>query len=599
MPVKLRKISITIALPILLGLILSSFSGIGEPAFSSIFQPERALVVLANPDDPYYSLAEDIAAAENVTLVNSVQDATACRPKFLLWVVSPTSLSDAVMIEFGMTMKEQPSAISTGIITASTLEGARELWERRSDVRGEHVFALNAPNTAAHIYEGRVIAFDGKQTTISPLTTERFGEVLKSADYLTFTGHGGSRVLRLDDTTAITASDIPDLGPIVVATGSCQTLQPWREKSIAIGFIDQGAAAYSGFVFSPNEGFLIGEFDGLPFRYTWPDFPIGQALQVQNHGTLQGFAFFPYHYLIGDPRIALQTEPPYRLVDDRQEGSWRILTFDDVPSGVIPIRITDGAAYHFVAATGITAASDRDLFYNSRMQMVNIGTNKFILVVHKGGELMLRMRHRAPWYWVMGDLLLDSLDHTLVFMPQTGGDVFSMIFAVIPLVWAIWLLVKNRFDWQKARLAAAFGLGAAILQAIYVLVRLDDFTTISKIAVFSPTGIVAAFVLTMFGALMYFHARRWKGKVVALSVMTFTSWSSMVIVLAMLAGVNILFANTRPGPALYNYSICLLPAGTLLVSLALSVVILRAIDRLQRGALHQKVLPEVPAPPGE
>jgi hypothetical protein len=99
-----------------------------------------------------------------------------------------------------------------------------------------------------------------------------------------------------------------------VGTGSCQTLRPWKEGSIARSFIDRGAAAYSGFVFSPNGGYLVGEFDGLPYRYTWPDFPIGHAVQVQNRGTLQGFARFAYQFLLGDPRTALPPEPPYRTL---------------------------------------------------------------------------------------------------------------------------------------------------------------------------------------------------------------------------------------------------------------------------------------------
>lgn len=76
----------------------------------------------------------------------------------------------------------------------------------------------------------------------------------------------------------ITPEDVPQLDRAVIGTGSCQTVRPGNPDSIARCFVDQGAAAYSGFVYSPNEGYLIGEFDGLPFRYTWPDFPNHYAL---------------------------------------------------------------------------------------------------------------------------------------------------------------------------------------------------------------------------------------------------------------------------------------------------------------------------------
>jgi hypothetical protein len=50
----------------------------------------------------------------------------------------------------------------------------------------------------------------------------------------------------------------------------------------------------------------------LPFRYTWPGFPIGHVVQFQNRGAVQDFAAFPYCFLLGDPRITVQSAPAYR-----------------------------------------------------------------------------------------------------------------------------------------------------------------------------------------------------------------------------------------------------------------------------------------------
>jgi hypothetical protein len=418
---KLHKPFVNIALLSMIVLGLSVMHRVVTSASPSTPQSQCELVVLSNPDDPYYPLAIEIAVFENTPILHSLPEAMDCHPIFLLWVVSPAFLSDAIMIEFGQTMKEQPTAVSSGIITASTLERARDLWERRAQVRGQRFFAANAPNPSALINQGQIIAFDQGGTTTHPLTKTSFRNILLEADYLTFTGHGGSTFLRLDENTTITPVDIPSLNSVVISTGSCQTFRLWDEDSIARRFVDQGAAAYSGFVFSPNEGYLIGEFNGLPLRYTWGDFPIGHVIQAQNRGTLQGFAQFHYQFLLGDPRIALQTNPPYQLVDDRQEDGRRILTFRNVPQGVIPFRISGGAVYRFVEVPGVTAADKRDPFYNSRLQMVNIQNDKFILLVHGGGELTLRLRSQAPWYWFPGDILLDSLDHTLIFSQQSGG----------------------------------------------------------------------------------------------------------------------------------------------------------------------------------
>jgi uncharacterized membrane protein YgdD (TMEM256/DUF423 family) len=575
-----HKASVNIAIlgMVVLGLyMIRSLDASGSPSPS---QSQCELVVLAASEDPYYPLAEEIAEIEHAPVAHHVTDALACHPVFLLWIASPGYLSDHVMIEFGLAMKEQPAVISSGIITGSTLEQARDLWERRVQVRSQRFFAVNARYPSAHVYEGRIIEFAEGQIGAHPLTKSSFLNALQAADYLTFTGHGGSRYLRLDEGVKITSVDVPSLAPVVVGTASCQTFRPWREDSIALRFVDQGAAAYSGFVFSPIEGYAIGEFDGLPFRYTWQDFAMGHVIQVQNRGTLQGFAQFPYLFLLGDPRTALQAEPPYHLVDDRQVAGERVLTFRDVPAGVIPIRISGGAAYRFVKVPGVTAAAEQDPFFNSRLQMVNIQNDKLILLVHEGGDLTLQMRHQASWHWFLVDTLLDSLDHTFVFSQQSGGDIMSIGFSVLPLSWVGWQMFRKRLGWRRIQLAIAMGIGVTVLQAVYVLVRLDHVTIISKEVVFSPLSMIAAFVLVTCGALVFLQTRSRIGKVVALSVITFASWLPMVFGLVVITAINTLMFLLEKGTPLYSYSLGVLPVGSLLFSSTLSALALKLVRRL-------------------
>jgi hypothetical protein len=521
-------------------------------------------VILADPTDPYYALAEEIARQEALSIVGSLNEALARDPAFLLWVVSPARLSDQAIVAFSLAMRERPSAISVGIISGSTLENARALWQRAGEVKGQRLVAVNAANPSGHI-EAKITIFDQGQTTVQPLTKPNLAHGLQNADYLIFTGHGGRRSWGLDEDTTLYAVDIPPLPPVVIGTASCNTFRIWESESIALACTDQGAAAYAGFAYSPNEGYLIGEFDGLPFRYTWPDFPIGHVVQVQNHGTLQGFANFPYYYLLGDPRIALQVAAPYRLVDDRQDGDVRILTYAGAPAGLIPVRIPGGARYDFVDIPGVTAAGEHDRFYNSRLQMANIGEDKYILLAHQGGDFTVRLAPDPSVPWAIADLLTDSLDHTLLYSAQTGGDVISLFPAGLALV-GIALLLWRR----KARGAGRPHLALAVLTAaaftalhgLYAFIRLGHVTVTSKLVEFSPLSLVGTFLLVGCGAFLFLYTRSWWARGFALLVATFPAWAAAAFGLGFIAFYNLALFRPALGASVYNYNLGLLSLVT-------------------------------------
>ena len=51
-------------------------------------------VILANPSDLYYELAEEISQEEGLKIVHCFDEVFAYKPVFLLWIVSPSRLSD-------------------------------------------------------------------------------------------------------------------------------------------------------------------------------------------------------------------------------------------------------------------------------------------------------------------------------------------------------------------------------------------------------------------------------------------------------------------------------------------------------------------------
>lgn len=215
---------------------------------------ESNTVILVHSDDPYYTLAEEIAESESLPVVHSIDEAIARSPIFLLWVMCPSRFSDSRVVDFGVKVRGLPSVISVGIISGSTLEKARALWKRAPQARGERLVAVNQANPTARIFEDRIISFHNGERTTQSLTRANLKDALQDADYLTFTGHGGTNYWGVDKKATFAASDVPSLPPVVLSSGGCQTFRIHRRNSIALRFTDQGAAAYSGFVFSPNGG---------------------------------------------------------------------------------------------------------------------------------------------------------------------------------------------------------------------------------------------------------------------------------------------------------------------------------------------------------
>jgi hypothetical protein len=533
---------------------------VGAPASAATSVIDDTTLILADPSDPYYSLAETIAQHEILPIIHTLDQVLEQGTTFLLWVVSPAHLSDDALVELGLAVRDRPSAISVGIISGSTLEEAHDLWLRATDVKGDQIAAVSSANPHGHV-ESKITMFKGAENTVQPLTRANLLQSLQTADYLTFTGHGGKSYLAWDKGSQLRSTDIPALPPSVIATASCNTFRPWEEDSIALAFIRQGAAAYAGFAYSPNAGYLIGAYRGVPFRYTWPGFPIGHAIQVQNHGTLQGFAHIPFYYLLGDPRIALQDDAPYRLVQSRAFEDTLTLSFAGAPSGVIPVRIPNGARYSFVKIPGISTAWEHDPFYNARLQMVNLGGDKLVLFAHEGGDFDLHLRSRPPWYWLVGDPLLDALDHTLLYLQNS--DRISLAAGGLALVPVLWLVLRKRASRHALLPAALTGFGFAASHGLYILARLDRLTITSKSVQFTPLSLVATFLLAACGAFLYVSARSWRGRAIAVLVASLGTLVSAVTVLSAMAIGNTAMFKPRLGTSLYNYSLGLQPLITL------------------------------------
>lgn len=591
------------------------------PAGAAADPPAQAAetIVLTFLEDPYASLAEEIAGAEGLPLAHSWDAALAENPLAILWVAAPGELSDVVMAAAGMALKKHTGLPAVGIISGVSLEEARQLWQRGRalvDLRAleerragdgaaadagapARCYAANGEFPTAGIPAARLIDFQADPPQTSPMDRSTLVGALEQADYLTFTGHGSDDYLRLNDDTKLSAGDIPALPPLVVSTGSCQTMRIWNEGSIALGFTHQGAAAYAGFVYSPMEGYLIGSFQDLPFRYAWPEFPIGQIAALQTRGSMQGYANFPFHYLLGDPRIALQSAPPYSVSSDEVSGGVRTITLQGAPQGLIPVRVRGGAAYAFVEAPGLAATADGDPFFNARIQAASLGGDKYILIKHTGGDLTLRLREKPPFLWLLIYPLTAAFDHVALFTPQNGGDALLLVAAAPALLIVLlrWAALRKRARKQAlsgtgapvavipflslAVPAAASGLAAALLLGLYQALRLPHAAITTKPLTLEPLWLVGVFLLTAAGCCLFLLGRSWPAKLFALLVAASPALLPGLFVYLYFGIFNLLAGQQMPA-RIYNNNMGSLPLAAAGLWLIVSGIAFWRIEKGQR-----------------
>lgn len=527
--------------------------------------------ILSDSADAYYTLALEMARLEGIPLVHSLDELFEIEPEHVLWVLSPGAFGDSILTRFGMAMGKRELPASWGIITGSTIGLARELYRRSFSFTGDlaHVDAHE---------DAILIRQDGTEESMS-LDVESLSRALTGTEYLVFSGHGGSRYWRLEGDTLFGANEIPALPPVVVTTGACNTFKPWIDGSIALAFTDGGAVAYTGFLFSPAPYYLIGHPRGFPLRHTWPGFSAGLVTAIQNAGSMKGFAALPFYHLIGDPRLAFMTEPPYRLVRDWVSGDRRTLTFAGAPPGFVPVRINGGAAYGFVEIVGVSSAGEHDYFYNGRLQMMSVGEDLLLLFGHEGGDFTVRLRREPPPFRRAADAMIDAFDHAYIFLPSTNGTTFLLIISACVLFGTIWFTMRKGLRISGFREALAIGSSLALLKAIYALMRMDRISIVSYDCAFNPYFIVGAFVLAGSGALFFFNVRPKRWKAVSLLVATFPTWTIAGFWLAGIAYINLFGALPRLGTQLYRYSIGILPAIAFAAEIMILLSALLALRR--------------------
>lgn len=562
--------------------------GLGMPEPDTPAGAARRVVVLADPADAYHGLAAEIAAGEGVPVTHALSAALAADPAFLLWVAAPATLTEARLCHLGRLLAERHSLLSVGIISGTTEAEARGLWQRRAAVKGSAQF---------HVIAGdRIVDYSVQPPVSTPYGRDALRTVLGRADYLLYSGHGTAR-----SWVGLRAKDVPALRPAVITTASCQTFQLWRPDSVALAFVARGAAAYAGFISSPTGDYLLGESDGVPLAHTWPDFPIGHAIQVQNRGTLRVFARFHQYFLLGDPRISLSGQAPYRVEQDSVTDGLRTLQLAGLPPGTVPIVIPDGAAYGDLEVVGIGRWMHGQLFFNSRMQAADHGDTKYLLVDQPGGEMELRLRTSASAAALAWRNLTDLADTR--YIGNASELKLRAGAAICGLLWAGGLLWKQRTT-PRAVVSAAL-LGVAVSTGLAIL----DTSHLGSVTVtahpLAPNLVDSSWRALLIACAMlgFIASRGLAGRLLALLLVTFPAWLVPGILLPIAALLRLV---VRTHEVAYDHWLMHCAAGVRVLAAAAFYAAVFSTMRhatkkrrraLGPGAAAGDTRPTIPSPP--
>jgi hypothetical protein len=373
---------------------------------AALEKPIQETVVMSNPADAYYGLAQTIAETEGLVLVDNLTQAIAYRPEFILWVAAPQSVDEAALWQAGDIFKDMDYYPALGIISGGTMDIAEQLWRNGQLARNGENYLGSDVEVDQGVLEALIVDLNQPQGTPLPLTHAALIQTLQKSDYFYWVRHVSATRWMWDtdensnDDGDLTAAEIPALGPIVIQTPSCGSFQPWKENNIAIGFVDQGAAAYIGHVQTTvvSNSFLMRKGFVIPDMSTWREFPLGVLAQVRSRMEARVSSSTPLYFMLGDPRAYLSAEQPYTIITDEVDGATRRISGETDFHGYLEVKVDDGADYDFVRVSGLTAASESDFFFNNDLQTLNLGGDKYLVFYQDGDTFEIVLNERTPWY---------------------------------------------------------------------------------------------------------------------------------------------------------------------------------------------------------
>jgi hypothetical protein len=420
-----------------------------------------------------------------------------------------------------------------GFISGGTIEAAERLWQNCRMIRNGECFLGSDVEIDQGVLTPIIVDLNQPAANPIPLTQDNLVKTLQKSNYFYWVRHVSATRWMWSTTsenhgedTNLTAAEIPALNPLVVETPSCGSFQPWKEDSIALGFINQGAAAYIGHVHTAvvSNSFIMRHGFYVPGMSAWEEFPLGIMAQVRNRTEARVSASTPLNFMLGDPRAYLSAEQPYTITADEIKNDTRLIHGTTDFHGYLAVKVADGARYNFTRVTGLTAAGESDFFFNNDLQTLNLGGDKYLIFFQDGENFEIILQQKTPWYWPIWDGLVDALDYNWVTM-NTVYSPFSLVFAAVLI---FLLAVKTRRKNQSGktlkdyRACFAAGVLLAIVHVAYVLLRSGRYTVSADAVGYTLVQLLLGFAGTASaaaaGLVLAHDARKTIGRLIGLTI---------------------------------------------------------------------------------
>ncbi|MGB8451656.1 MAG: hypothetical protein WCD89_04920 [Anaerocolumna sp.] len=256
---------------------------------------------------------------------------------------------------------------------------------------------------------------------------------------------------------------------------------------------------------------------------------------------MQSYAAAPHYFMLGDPRIYCKSEAPYEIVSDETSGNTRTVKLIIFESGLIPVYIEDGAGYNFVSVPGLTSSTMDRSYFNSRLQMIDLGSDKYIVVDNDSETVTIELRKEAPFIQTAFNKIICFLDSVIT---QNQGSNLPLMITLPLLILFLIGMIRKRFTGRQLIASMIFATAVTLIALLFTAIRAGHIVMTNIPLKTNWSNLAAVFIYTGYGELLYSNAKKPKGKVIAVLAANLNSLVSFLIFADALLIKQIVFGNS-------------------------------------------------------